>query len=69
MNHYIVMGIPGVKGLENWKGKTCKKTLLSEQIVHKIVTVQIFDKIVTNIFMCYKLMTFCLTSIYTIKFS
>ena len=69
MDHYIVMGIPGVKVLENWKGKTCKKTLLSKQIVHKLVTMQIFDKIITNIFMCYNFTTFCLTSIYTIKFS
>ena len=60
------MGIPGVKGLENWKGKTCKKALISEQIVHKIVTVQIFDKVVTNIFMSYNFMTFCLTFMYTI---
>ena len=68
MDYYIVMGIPGVKGLENWRGKTCKKTLLSEQIVHKIVSVQICDEIVTNIFICYNFVTFCLISINTLIF-
>ena len=58
MDYYIAMGT--VKGLRNHNGKTYKKTFLSEQIVHKIVTVQTFDKIVTNIFTSYNFMTFCL---------
>ena len=39
MDYYIAMG----KRPEKLNGKTYKKTFLSEQIVHKIVTVQTFD--------------------------